>query len=70
MEQKHVAWGAASMLLKQHGDRAPAKVAERGVLALAGDNEGVGMGKAIARCMYQLVQPAPTNGTQLCAALH
>ena len=23
MEQRHVAWGAAAMLLKRHGDHAP-----------------------------------------------
>jgi len=55
MKQEHVAWGAASMLLKWHGDHAPAIVAERiGELALAGDMEGLAMWKEIAACMDRL----------------
>ena len=55
MDQQHVPWAAASMLVKRYGSDAPTKVAERlGELALAGDVEGVTMWKQIAACMDQL----------------
>jgi hypothetical protein len=64
MEQGHVAWGAASMLLKRHGADAPVLVATRiGELALAGDMDGVAMWKAIAVCMDQLMR-TDGNGQQ------
>lgn len=55
MNKEHVAWGAASMLVKRHGYHAPVIVAKRvGELVLAGDMEGVAMWKDIAVCMDQL----------------
>lgn len=57
MEQRQVAWGAAAMLLKRHGDHAPVIVATRiGELATAGDMDGVAMWKAIAACLHQLMR--------------
>ena len=45
-------WGAAVMLIKQHGDLAPLKVAERiGQLAMQGDDEGVAVWRAVAAHM-------------------
>ena len=45
MDESHVAWGAASMLLKRHGEHAPVAVAERlGQLAAASDMEDVLIG--------------------------
>lgn len=42
-------WACALAVEKQHGEGAPLFVAERiGALALAGDDEGVAMWKAIA----------------------
>jgi hypothetical protein len=59
MDESHVAWGAASMLLKLHGDHAPVAVAERlGQLASAGDMEGVLMWQRIAGCMARLMASA------------
>jgi hypothetical protein len=56
MEQDHVAWGAAFMLLKRHEDDAPAVVAARiGELALAGDVAGVDVWKSIAACVDQIM---------------
>ncbi|WP_246587241.1 DUF6961 family protein [Stakelama flava] len=49
-------WGAATMVVRQHGDRAPAFVAERiGVLALAGDSRGMDTWKRIASRVAQLM---------------
>lgn len=48
-------WACAQHVIKQHGDRAPAFVAERiGALTLAGDDEGVEAWKAIAARVEQL----------------
>lgn len=59
MKQEHVAWGAASMLLKQHSDDAPIVVAQRiGELAAIGALDGVEMWQAIAACMDQLMRTA------------
>ena len=56
MEQDHVVWGAAFMLLKRHENDAPALVAARiGELAMAGDMKGVAIWKSIASCMDQLM---------------
>lgn len=45
-------WGAVSMLIKQYGDDAPRKVAERiGSLATQGDLAGMALWKEIARRM-------------------
>ena len=64
MDQQHVPWAAASMLVKRYGSDAPTKVAERlGELALACDMEGVAMLKQIAACMNQLSRP-DRKGTQ------
>lgn len=45
----------ASMVLRQHGDRAPVVVAERiGQLASEGKAEGVALWKEVARRLEQL----------------
>jgi hypothetical protein len=50
------------MLLRRHGEHAPARVAERiGELALAGDEEGVAMWREIARCVEQLTRAKNTH---------
>jgi hypothetical protein len=52
-------WGMASMLIRQHGDRAPVVVAERIVwLASKGEGEGVALWQAAARRLEQLMAPA------------
>ena len=48
-------WGAASMVLRQHGELAPVFVAERiGALALEGDAASVAVWQKIARKLEQL----------------
>lgn len=50
-------WACASTVLEQHGDHAPAFVAERiGALAVAGDQAGVDIWKAIAIRMGQFMR--------------
>lgn len=57
MTEDHVMLGAAMMLLKRYGDRAPLKVAERiGELAMEGDNVGIAAWTAIARRMDDLLR--------------
>ena len=58
MTDEDVATGAAMMLLRRHGDLAPARVAERiGELALAGDAGGVELWKRIASRMDRILRP-------------
>lgn len=55
-------WGMASVLLRQHGDRAPVVVAERiGQLASEEKAEGVAMWKEVARRLEQLMGPPKTR---------
>lgn len=62
LTEEEVLWGAASTLLKRHGDRAPVKVAERiGELALEGDELGVALWRDIARRMDEMMR---SGGTQ------
>lgn len=57
MDQQHVPWAAASMLIRRHGDDAPLIVAQRlGELAVEGDLEGISMWKSIAACMDKLTR--------------
>ena len=57
MTQDQLLWGAVSMLMKQHGEHAPRKLAERiGALAVAGDMAGVAMWKDIARRMDMMMR--------------
>ena len=57
-EEQHL-WACALAVQKQHGERAPAFVAERiGALALVGDTGGVDRWKAIAIKM-DLLRSAP-----------
>ncbi len=52
----------ASVLLRQHGDRAPVVVAERiGQLASEEKAEGVAMWKEVARRLEQLMGPPKTR---------
>ena len=58
MTEDDVALGAAMMLLRRHGDLAPARVAQRiEELALAGDQEGVLFWKRVALKMDQILRP-------------
>ena len=58
MTDEDVATGAAMMLLRQHGELAPVRVAERiGELALAGDAGGVELWKRIASRMDRILRP-------------
>ncbi|WP_405053731.1 DUF6961 family protein [Sphingobium sp. SJ10-10] len=50
-------WGMASMVLRQHGDRAPVVVAERiEQLASEGKAEGVALWKEVARRVDQTIR--------------
>lgn len=58
MISEHELWACAHQLLKQHGARAPAFVAERiGSLSLLGDEAGVATWRAIALRMDSLERP-------------
>lgn len=58
MTDEDVATGAAMMLLRQHGEQAPVRVAERiGELALAGDASGVELWQRIASRMDRILRP-------------
>ena len=49
-------WATASMLLRQHGERAPMKVAERiGELAAMDETEGVALWQQLARRLDALI---------------
>lgn len=51
--------GVASMLLRQHGDRAPPVVAERiGRLANEGKGEGVALWQEVARRLDRMMAPS------------
>ena len=57
MTEDQVMWGAAVMLIKQHGDLAPVKVAERiGQVAMQGDDEGVVVWRAVAAHMDAILR--------------
>ncbi|WP_242443432.1 hypothetical protein [Sphingobium sp. LB126] len=62
LTQKQIPWGAASMLLRSHGDQAKAfadnRIAE---LSALGDENGVAMWKTIAGCIDQLKATGPRN---------
>lgn len=58
MTDDEIVLGAAMMLLRQHGEQAPLRVAERiGELAAAGDWSGVNVWKEIASRMDQILRP-------------
>lgn len=64
LTEEQMLWGAVSMLMKQHGDDAPRKVAERiGSLALESDMMGVALWKDIARRMDSMIQSAGSPGS-------
>jgi len=53
-------WACASTVLEQHGDHAPVFVAERiDALAVAGDQAGVDIWRAIAMRVDQLMPRQP-----------
>lgn len=61
MTHDQLLWGAVSMLMKQHGEHAPRKVAERiGALAVAGDMAGVALWKDIA-CRMDMMMRSPVQ---------
>lgn len=58
MNRDQELWGMASMLLRQHGERAPVVVAERiGQLASEGEGEGVALWKEVAWRLERLSAP-------------
>ena len=62
MTQDQVLLGAAVMMLKRHGNRAPLKVAERiGELAATGDDAGVATWKIIAQHMDRILSAGPAQ---------
>lgn len=49
-------WGMALALVKQHGDQAPVKVAERiGQLAVQGEPQGVALWQEVAKRLNSLL---------------
>ncbi|CAN5407064.1 hypothetical protein BH11PSE5_BH11PSE5_16970 [soil metagenome] len=57
LTEEQVLWGAAAMMLKQHGDKAPQRVAERiGALALENDAAGMALWKEIARRLNEMIR--------------
>lgn len=61
MTHDQLLWGAVAMLMKQHGEHAPRRVAERiGALAVAGDMAGVALWKDIA-CRMDMMMRCPTQ---------
>ncbi|MEZ7272899.1 hypothetical protein NYF14_05395 [Sphingobium sp. 10 DY56-G10] len=61
MTHDQLLWGAVSMLMKQHGENAPRKVAERiGALAVEGDMAGVALWKDIA-CRMDMMMRSPVQ---------
>ncbi len=61
MTRDQILWGAVSMLMKQHGEYAPRKVAERiGSLAVEGDMAGVALWKDIA-CRMDMMMRSPVQ---------
>ncbi|OAN54295.1 hypothetical protein A7Q26_24125 [Sphingobium sp. TCM1] len=62
MTQEQVPWGAASMLIRTHGDHAKAYADQRiSELTAIGDVDGVAMWKKIANCINQLSGSGPSN---------
>lgn len=60
LTEEQVLWGAAAMLLKHYGDKAPQRVAERiGALALENDAAGMALWKEIARRMDEMIRTPP-----------
>lgn len=58
LTQDQMPWGAASMLLRQHGERAASVAAARvGELERADDADGAAMWKKIASCLTKLSPP-------------
>lgn len=58
LTQDQVPWGAASMLLRQHGERASSVAAARvAEMERAGNTDGVAMWKKIASCLTKLSPP-------------
>jgi hypothetical protein len=73
VEQDHVAWGAAFMLLKRHEGDGPAVVAVRiGELALADDMPGIDVWQSIAVCMDRVMRARrePANEIALLKVRH
>jgi len=62
LTQEQVPWGAASMLIRTHGDHAKA-YADRRISALTaiGDADGVTMWKNIVNCINQLSATESSN---------
>jgi hypothetical protein len=62
LTQEQVPWGAASMLIRTHGDHAKAYANKRiSALTAIGDVDGVAMWKKIANCINQLSRTGSSN---------
>lgn len=62
LTQEQVPWGAASMLIRAHGDQAKAFADMRiSVLTVIGDVDGATMWKKIANCIGQLSTTGSSN---------
>ena len=62
LTQEQVPWGAASMLIRSHGDEAKMHADRRiSELTAIGDGQGVAMGKKIACCINALSRTGPSN---------
>ena len=60
LTDQQVRLGAAMMLLKRYGDRAPLMLANRiGELALEGDEVGIALWQNIARHMDDILRAGP-----------
>ena len=59
MTRDHELWGMASMMMRQHGELAPLKVAERiGELAVVGEKGGVTLWREVAQRLDALMAQA------------
>ncbi len=62
LTQEQISWGAASMLIRSHGDEAKIYADRRiSELAAIGDDRGVAMGKKIGCCINVLSRTVPSN---------
>lgn len=62
LTEDQVVWGAAAMLLRRHGRRAPDLVAKRiTALAADGDEVGAAMWMVIARRLDQMLRSPTTH---------
>lgn len=62
LTQEQISWGAASMLIRSHGDEEKMNADRRiSELAAIGDDQGVAPGKKIGCCINMLSRTGPSN---------